>query len=167
LLQDEPMTPSRRKLQKGKGSLKQTTCSSTINCCQPSYCCLEEAHLRRASCSIKARLNRVVSVTSIVVRGPHPARLSADCNLNGLHYSGVASAYIIMNKLNEHLRLCSFQKNMYRGLGVPVTISSELLQKWIWTFFGKTASRKDIFPKTLEKKTFFWKSFEQKVIIPF
>ena len=103
------MTPSRRKLQKGEGSLDQTTCSSTINC-QPSYCCLEEAHLRRASCSLKARVDRVVSVTSIMVCGPHPAGQSADYNLNCLHYSAVAPAYIIINLLSEHPPLCSFQK---------------------------------------------------------
>ena len=103
------MTPNRRKLQKGEGSLKQTTCSSTINC-QPSYRCLEEANLRRASCSMKARVDRVVSVTSIVVRGPHPAGQSADCNLNCLHYSGLAPAYLIINSHSEHPPLCSFQK---------------------------------------------------------
>jgi hypothetical protein len=109
------MTPNRRKLQKRKGSIKQTTCSSTINC-QPSYRCLEEANLRRASCSMKARVDRVVSVPSIVVRGPHPAGLSVDCNLNCLHYSGLApayliinSAYLIINSHSEHPPLCSFQ----------------------------------------------------------
>ncbi len=120
------MTPSRRKLQKGEGSLEQTTCSSTINC-QPSYCCLEEAHLRRASCSIKARVDRVVSVTSIMVCSPHPAGQSADYILNCLHYSAVAPAYIIINSLSEHPPLCSFQKKGPKHVRWPRNPSHDFL----------------------------------------
>ncbi len=105
-------SPPQTKTAEREGSLKQRTCSitsSTINS-QPPYCCLEEAHLRQVSSSIKARVNQVVSVTSIVFCGQHPAGLSADYNLSSLHYTAIASAYIIINSLSEHPAVCSFQK---------------------------------------------------------
>jgi hypothetical protein len=48
------------------------------------------------------RCQYCVFCITAVTGGSHPSGLSADCNLNCLHYSGVASAYNIINSLIEH-----------------------------------------------------------------
>ncbi len=95
-----------------------------------------------------------LQLTSVVFCGPHPAGLSADYNLNCLHYSAVAPAYIIINSLSEQPPLCSFQKATE-----TCSLATECQSRFPLSFSKRFWLLQKLFENILEDRDNFFKKY--------